>query len=117
MRELQIPHLSVDLLDRLILDTCELEDLAERLIQSLDLAGLDAVPRGPVAVQLMDLLYRLKQASGVLHSVSGHQIKSMAFALSNDLAGDNKPDRPHRNRELIGAVEVGDPVTRRGRHR
>lgn len=90
MRDLQIPHIPADLLDHLVMDTCELERLAERLIQSLDSAELKAVPRGRLAVQLMDLLSRMDDASCALNRVAGHQFKSVASALAADRADSQR---------------------------
>ena len=116
MREFSITFHSTDLLDRLVLDTRELEDLAERLVPLLQSADLERTPKGRVAVQLMDLLFRLKEASGALQCVSGHQIKRVADALSSNPVDDHKPDRQHRDHVLVGADEGGEPVTR-CRHR
>lgn len=105
MSKFQIPHLPIDLLDHLVLDIYELEDLAERLVRSLQSADLEAIPRGPMAVQLMDALSRMKDAGDALHRMSGHQIKKVAVALSSDPSGDRKWTGPNRDRMLVDAVD------------
>lgn len=116
MHEVPITCLSTDVLDHLVLDTRELEDLAERLVPLLQSADLEGVPKGRVAVQLMDLLFRLKEASGALQRVSGHQIRRVADALSFDPIDDHKPDRQPRDHVLVGADNDSEPIKRR-RHR
>lgn len=116
MREFPITRLSTDLLDRLVLDTRELEDLAERLAPLLQSADLETIPMGRTAVQLMDLLFRLKEASGALQCASGHQIRRVADALSSDHIDAHKPDRQHRDHMLVGADDGSEAVTR-CRHR
>ena len=68
MPEIESPHIPPDLLDHLVLDICEFERLTERMTASLGSADLEAIPSRPLAVHLMDLLFRMEEASGVLHS-------------------------------------------------
>lgn len=105
MRDLQIRHIPADLLDHLVLDTCELESLVERLIRSLESADLEAFPRGPTVVQLLDVLSRMKEASGTLHRTAHDRIRSVASALSADRVVDGKPVRQSRDRVVVGAVD------------
>ncbi len=110
MREFPATCLSTDLLDHLVLDTRELEDLAERLVPLLQSADLEETPRGRVAVQLMDLLLRLKEASSALQRVSSHQVRRVADALSSDPIDDHKPDRQPQDHMLVGANDGDKPV-------
>lgn len=112
MRAYQIPQLPTDLLDRLVLDICELENLAERLIQSLHSANLASVPRGSMAVQLLDLLSRVEGASGALQQEAGDHVKTVASALSSDSVVDPKLDGPHRDHGLVGTVDGGELAMR-----
>jgi len=116
MRDFPITCLSTDLLDHLVLDTHELEDLAERLVPLLQSADLEGMPKGRVAVQLMDLLFRLKEVSGALQCASGHQIRRVADALSSDPVDEHRPGRQHGDHVLVGADDGGEPITRY-RHR
>lgn len=105
MREIKSSHIPADLLDHLVLDICELERLTERMTASLGSADLETMPNGPLAVHLMDLLFRMEEVSGVLHRGARHRIKRVAFALSSCPVCDLQPDWQHRDRSLVGAVE------------
>jgi len=105
MPELQTPRSPTDLLDHLVLDTCELDRLTERLIQSLTSADLESVPKGAVTVQIMDLLHRIKSAGGTLHYFSANRIKRIADARPSEASGDQEPIRPKRVRTLVDAID------------
>jgi len=109
MRESRDPHMPPDLLDHLVLDICELEVLAERLIQSLNAANLEAIPRGPTAVQLLDLLSRMEETSGTLHRAVHARIKSVVVALASDPHPVRRQSKQHRDRVLVGAVNAPKP--------
>lgn len=104
-------HIPADLLDHLVLDISELERLRERMNESLGSTDLESMPNGQIAVHLMDLLFRMEEASSVLHQIARHRIKHVAFALSSDPVWDHQPDRQRCDRSLIGAVEGQEPGT------
>lgn len=105
MHELHDPYRTTDLLDRLVLDICELEGLTKSLAESIAPADLLAIPRGRTAVQLMDALLRIREASGELHRLSGHQIKRVASALSSDLSSDGEPIGVDHDRIAVDVLE------------
>ena len=105
MRRFDSSHIPADLLDQLVLDICELERLKERVDTSLKSAEFEAIPNGPLAVHLMDLLFRMEEVSGVLHGIARHRIKRVVFALSSDPVRDRQPDRQRGDHSLAGAVE------------
>jgi len=111
MCEFDSSPIPADLLDHLVLDICELERLTERMTASLGSADLETMPNGPLAVQLMDLLFRMEEASGVLHRIARDQIKCAAFALSSGPLPDHQPDRQRGDRSLVGAIERQGPAT------
>ena len=90
MREFQIPYLPADMLDHLVLDTCELEDLAERVVQPLNAADLESIPKGAVARQLISILSRINNVSSMLHSLTDDRIRNIVSALEADRPGDHK---------------------------
>jgi len=105
MPELQTPHSPNDLLDHLVLDTCELDRLTERLIQSLTSADLVSFPKGAVTVHIMDLLFRIKDSGDALQRVSANRIKRIADARLSDASGNQKQIRPTRVRMLVDAID------------
>ncbi len=112
MRNFENSHIPADLLDHLVLDICELERLRERMTASLGSAGLETMPNGPLAVHLMDLLFRMEEASGELHRIARNRIKHVAFALSSGPTHDHQADRQRGDRSLVGAVEGQEAMTR-----
>jgi len=111
MREIESSHIPADLLDHLVLDICELERLRERMTASLGSADLETMPKGPLAVHLMDLLFRMEDVSSVLHRTARHRIKRVAYALSSDPVWERRPDRQRGDRSLVGVVERQGPAT------
>ena len=84
MQESHGPNLTADLLDRLVLDSVELERLTQGLIRSLDASDPVDLPRGRIAIQLLEVLARLAEAGDVLHRAAVDQMKSVAAALASD---------------------------------
>ena len=66
----------------LVLDSVELERLTQGLTRSLDASDLADLPRGRIAVQLLEVLARLAEAGDVLHRAAIDQLKSVAAALA-----------------------------------
>lgn len=110
MREFDSSHIPADLLDHLVLDISELERLRERMIASLGSADLETMPNGPLAVHLMDLLFRMEEASDVLHRIARNRIKHVAVLSSGPLP-DHQLDPQHGDHSLVGAVEGQEPAT------
>lgn len=88
MQETHDPNLPADLLDRLVMDGIELERLTQSLIQSLDASDFADLPRGRIAVQLMEVLAHLAEAGDVLHRAAVDQLKTVAAALAFDPIGE-----------------------------
>lgn len=88
MQEIKELPFPTDLLDRLVLDSIELERLTEKLIRLLEASDFADIPRGRVAVQLMGVLARLAEAGDVLHRAAVDQLKSVATALASDPIGE-----------------------------
>ena len=111
MCDIESSDIPANLLDHLVLDIYELERLTERMIASLGSADLETMPNGPLAVQLMDLLFRMEEGSGRLHRIARDQIKCAAFALSFGPLPDHQLDRRCGDRSLVCAVEGQEPAT------
>lgn len=100
MQESHGPNLTADLLDRLVLDSVELERLTQGLIRSLDASDPVDLPRGRIAIQLLEVLARLAEAGDVLHRAAVDQMKSVAAALaaSKEACRHDQPTGCHSSR-------------------
>ena len=116
MQEINGPDFPADLLDRLVMDSVELERLTQRLIQMLDASDLVDMPKGRIAVQLLEVLVRLAEAGDVLHQAAVDQMKSVAAAVASDLLDERaafhqddpsacRSSRPRTRRRTGGNLE------------
>ncbi|MEM8948780.1 MAG: hypothetical protein AAGC99_05550 [Pseudomonadota bacterium] len=105
-------ELPTDWLDHLVLNMTELEALAARLEQSLDVVRSADAPEGSLSVQILDVLVRVSETAGALHGMASGRLRSLAAAMAAT-SGNDKPasslDRPSDRSTIL----EGDPMLRR----
>ena len=93
--------IAADALDRLVLDVIELERLAGAIISTIEEIDPGVCPNPPVAIQLLELLYRAQEAGVTIDMAAGRRVSTLIATLAEEQSVKTAADRCRRCTALV----------------